>query len=713
MRTQDMRRQAVPTNQWYSALVFGGKGEPIYAQPMSMLAKPEGLEVALPRRKVVPTERRDVEIQYPHQDAVLISAAGMAHSEARLSKISDWAVDLSVEDGTRELRVTIAHGGPYVQFRVTSGDLKLRPPTGFRVSVAADDPRILLFEAADVGYAAFGPSGVTWEPQPAGDWLARLPAGRGFLALAGLPNLDRATQRLLARHAYAFIEDTQVSWAVDAATAQVTTKFKMSTTVMEGEDHGPLMALYPHHWHGNTALAPRLGPSYDTVRGPLKMLAAREFSTLARYPGFVPRWPAITDKSHTELLRELTRADLRNARRMMLEIGNGPYWQGKGLQRIAKLMDVLEAQGDAHSTADLLKLLQGRIESWFSGESRKTYFHLDRAVGSLLAHPEEYFSIEQMNDHHFHYGYWIRTVAEIALRDPAWAARDKWGGLVDLMVADIATTRRGSADFPFLRNFDPYEGHSGASGTAMGGWGNNQESSSEAINAWAGLILWGEVQGDAALRDLGIWLYTSEIQAIRAYWFDPDRVVFPAEYPHQEVSMVFGGKYAHNTWWTDEPRQIKGINLLPITTASTYLGSDPAYVARNLGTLEADSRVFASRGKRADPPDIWQDIFAKYRALADPAAAMEQWNRWGAVELGETRTHTWHWIASLAEMGTPDLSVSANTTFFSVFRRRDGLRTYLAFHLGPEPLKVTFSDGHTMVVAPRSVAKSTRENAVK
>jgi len=259
-------------------------------------------------------------------------------------------------------------------------------------------------------------------------------------------------------------------------------------------------------------------------------------------------------------------------------------------------------------------------------------------------------------------------------------------------------------DFPFLRHFDAYEGHSWASGIALGPWGNNQESSSEAINAWVGLILWGEVRGDTALRDLGIWLYTTESHAIDHYWFDRHRLVFPPEYPHAETSMLFGSRYSHNTWWTDEPRQIKGINLLPITTASTYLARDPAYVKRNLATLPADTKVFESRGKRADPADIWQDLFAKYLALADPAQALAGWNRWGAVELGDSRTHTLHWLLSLDEMGVPDLAVRADIPFHAVFRKADGTRTYLAYNAGSSPITARFSDGQTLSVAPRSLA---------
>jgi len=58
--------------------------------------------------------------------------------------------------------------------------------------------------------------------------------------------------------------------------------------------------------------------------------------------------------------------------------------------------------------------------------------------------------------------------------------------------------------FPFLAQLRiPYAGHSWACGHARFGDGNNQESSSEAMNAWCGLILWGTATGDTALRDLG------------------------------------------------------------------------------------------------------------------------------------------------------------------------------------------------------------------
>ena len=704
-RTDAMLKQAAPTNQWYSSLIFNPKPEVIFAQPLTVKADVSGFEVSLPSKEVVPTERRDVEIHYPHRDPLVISPVAFPLAAAKLAKASDWSIDIEQATGGDRLLSTVAHGSPFVSFRLTRGDVKLKLPAGAE-RINTSDARVLALQVKGKSYAIFGPTGVRWENTSASEWIGRLPANAGYFSLAAMPDAKAATLELFNRHAYAFIDDTRVAWNFDRAASEVTTQFKIKTQVMEGADNGPLIGLYPHQWFRNDSVTARLGPAFDTLRGQIKLLAASEFSTRSRYNGFVPFWPGVGESARGGELRELMKTDLRNARRMMLEIGNGPYWQGKGLQRITQLMNVVEQQGDLAARDQLLALTKGRIESWFSGESSKTYFHYDKGIGTVVAYPEEYFGVQQMNDHHFHYGYWIRAMADIALRDPAWAAPDKWGGMVNLLISDIATAERGRSDFPFLRNFDVYEGHSWASGIGLGPFGNNQESSSEAINAWVGLIMWGEITGRPELRDLGVYLYTTEIEAINHYWFDIHRLVFPPEYKNVEVSMLFGGKYAHNTWWIDEPRQIKGINLLPITTASGYLGRDPAYVKRNLAALKPEMDIYASRGKRADPPDIWQDIFAKYMALADPELGLKQWDRWGSFELGDTRSHALHWMLSLVEMGTPDTSVTADATLYAVHRRSDGSKTYMAFNPGTAPLNVRFSDGKSLEVAPGKLVRS-------
>jgi hypothetical protein len=106
------------------------------------------------------------------------------------------------------------------------------------------------------------------------------------------------------------------------------------------------------------------------------------------------------------------------------------------------------------------------------------------------------------------------------------------------------------------------------------------------------------------------------------------------------------------------------------------------------------------------PKDISGDVFDKYLALANPAKALAQWERWGAVEPGETRTHTLHWLLSLNEMGAPDFSVAADTNLCAVFKRADGGRMYLAFNATKVPITARFSDGKTLQVAPGQLAQS-------
>ncbi|MCX7009394.1 MAG: glycosyl hydrolase, partial [Kiritimatiellaeota bacterium] len=168
-----------------------------------------------------------------------------------------------------------------------------------------------------------------------------------------------------------------------------------------------------------------------------------------------------------------------------------------------------------------------------------------------------------------------------ARRDPAWATDVRWGGMVKLLIRDIASADRADPLFPFLRNFDVYAGHTWASGSAKFADGNNNESSSEAANAWYGLILFGEATGDKALRDLGAWLFTTEVAAINAYWFDVTGQLHPKTYPASVVTMIWGGKGANATWFSGAPEMVHGINWLPVTAASLYLGRYPDYCAKN------------------------------------------------------------------------------------------------------------------------------------
>ena len=98
-------------------------------------------------------------------------------------------------------------------------------------------------------------------------------------------------------------------------------------------------------------------------------------------------------------------------------------------------------------------------------------------------------------------------------------------------------------------------------------------------------------------------------------------------------------------------------------------------------------------------------MFAKLLALADPAAALAQFNPRGSVQDGNTATHTLHWLLSLQALGPPDFGVTADTALYQVFMRLDGRRSHLAYNAGKDPITVRFSDGKQLVVAPGAMGR--------
>ncbi len=701
--------KAAPTNQWYSSVMFQRWSQPIHALPMTYLATEGGFELGLPVKRVA-TVDGSREVKYAHTPAIVVSPAGFKPQDARLAKFSDWLAQISMagSDGAA-LTATVLHGNPFSYYEVSSGDVRLRlaaRPDAARVPTdGTGDGRVAVLTVAGRPYAVFAPSGARWEWAQPTELVLRLPADARYFSIAGLPDASEATVEAFARVAYAFPTETRVEWSYDERASKVRSTFRVETVAKEGDNRTTLMGLYPHHWAA-MASPPESMHGYDSVRGRIRLIEGNSFTVERPFYGVLPAWGPLQDPASKDAVASLLVGDEAKSGQLFTRMGRGTYWVGKGLGATAQLMSVAEAEGDLKKRDKLLETLKERLESWFDGK-HGTYFAHDARIGSFLGVPQEYSSISNMNDHHFHYGYWVMAAAHVALRDPEWASEQKWGGMVGKIIADIATDERGRTDFPFLRNFDPYEGHSWASGDANFDDGNNQESSSEAVNAWAGLALWGEATGNERLRDLGIYLLTSEIASVNQYWFDLDRQVLDPEFGKPFASMVFGGKYSYNTWWTQEPRQILGINMLPITPASTYLGADPAYIRRVVEALPAEVKAYRGRGlDDGTPSDIWQDVIASYAALADADFGASLWNRKGSVEGGETRSHTLYWLSSLKEMGQPDFSVTADTPLYAVFKDASGKRTYLAYNARSTPVRVTFSSGQTLDVPARSLARS-------
>ncbi|MES2976932.1 MAG: glycosyl hydrolase [Pseudomonadota bacterium] len=720
-RTAEMAKRAVPTNTWFSSLVYQPWSDVLHAHPLTFKATDKGFEMGLPTaargpisklKPWAPAGGSDVVVTHRHEADLTIWPTAFTPKDARLAAAGDWNIAVAMADGPQQLTAHISHGSPYAYYRINSGGVRISlPPSAVVVDApvsAADSKTVRYVQVNAKRYAIYLPPGAVVNGAVSKALDISFAQGKGYFSIAALPDNDAATAKAFLDSAFAFVTHTEVEWNYDEAGSSVVSRFKFTKELMDGVQAAPLVGLYLHQKKWLVDKATKVVGVLPSVRGEISIAAVDAFSTRMTFNGLLPMWPKLKAEAKSLRVTELSLGDQRRAASLFGKMGNGTYWTGKALGAVAQHMAIAEQNGQADAALEMEKLLKSRMENWFSGNA-VAYFAYEKNVGSLLGYPEEYFSVSAMNDHHFHYGYWITAAAHVARRDPEWAKNAKWGGMVNLMVKDIANPQRNRPDFPFLRNFDVYEGHSWARGNSeFHGHGNDQESSSEAVNAWAGVALWGEATGDKAIRDLGVYMYVTEVASVLNYWFDADEKVFDKAYGKPVASMVFGGAYGYSTWWTEEPRQILGINLLPITPASVYLANlSPTYVNAYLKLAEDERKRYDASGQSdGTTKDIWQDVYASFLALKSPDAALKKWDSKGSVEVGETRTRTLFWLESLGEMGAPVLDISADTFSYGVFKHPEtGQKTYLAYNHGPTEKRVRFSDGVEMTAQPKSIAR--------
>ncbi len=690
-------RGKIPSNDWWSSLLWSSNTFAHFPHPLAVKVESGGLRIAYPGANIT-ANKAAIFGGMPGgtNDLILGHSAQAKFTNFTVESAGDWFVTLNFSEGTNRMYLSYGHGSPFVFATYEGGSARMEFAKSPTFWSANERSATLGLTVNGRHYGLFAPGGAAWLGI-SNNVLVCKAGAKNYFSLAVLPDNKPETLALFQRHAHAHVTDTRVEWSYDEKRAAVTTRFKFTTTPREGTETGTLFALYPHQWRNMTSTL--LPLSYNSVRGVMKIGTGDQFATTATFPGVLPALPKTAGVDSAKI-DTLLQTDFAKPISAVADT----YWSGKQMGKLATAIPIAETHSLNTRANDLRAQLQRALENWFTVvdtngvPKKKNIFCYDESLGTLIGYPASYGSDTELNDHHFHYGYFIKAAAELARHDPAWANDARFGALVKLLIRDIASPDHNDAMFPFLRCFDPYAGHSWASGHARFADGNNNESSSEAMNAWTGIILFGEATGDKTLRDLGIYLFTTEMNAIQEYWFDVHGGNFPTNYPASVVTMVWGGKGANATWFSADPQSIHGINFLPLHGGSLYLGLYPQYAQKNYGALVKESGGDQFRN--------WPDVFWMYRALTDANDAVrlfEVADPKQKIEDGNTRANVAHWIYSLKTLGSPQRSVIADYPIYSVFQN-DGTRAYAAYNFRSEPLTVNFSDGHKLSVPGKSWA---------
>ncbi|KAK7295455.1 hypothetical protein RJT34_18364 [Clitoria ternatea] len=296
----------------------------------------------------------------------------------------------------------------------------------------------------------------------------------------------------------------------------------------------------------------------------------------------------IKQESYEEIVSALSE-DVKQLNSSVMTTSSS-YFYGKHVARAARFALIAEEVSFPEVIPTIVEFLKETIEPWLDGTFKGNGFLYERKWGGLITKQGSTdssadFGFGIYNDHHFHLGYFLYGVAVLAKIDPDWG--QKYKPQAYSLVTDFLNLGQGynynSLHYPRLRCFDFYKLHSWAAGLTEFQDGRNQESTSEAVNAYYSAALIGLAYGDTSLVATGSTLLALEISAAQTWWHvKVEDNLYHEEFAKENriVGVLWANKRDSNLWWASaECREcrllIQVLPLLPITETLFY---DAAYV---------------------------------------------------------------------------------------------------------------------------------------
>jgi len=689
----------IVTNDWWTGLLTFNDAN-LYNYPLSMKGSSSGLIVSY---TFLGLGANDTRQPMGPEQPIILGVSGLTGTYPTVSDYSDWTVTASWSNAGRSFNATMGMGMPFVYCTKGSSDVASVVVNTGTVSVQSE-MLLITNSISGANFAVYAPVGSTWTNS--GTTYTSTLAGKNYFSVAMLPAGANASTAAndYKQYAYVFPTNTTVSWNYNNASSTMQSTFTVTPDVKEGSGSSVLLGLLPHQWaHLGTGSAQPGSYSYTTSRGVMKMLAANSFVVENKFKGVLSALPNLAKYSPGFDPAALnSKIDLvKNAG---LDLWTDSYNEGLAMNRLVQVAKIADQMGNTAARDQLINTVKTRLENWLKavqGENAFIFYYTSTWT-TLIGYPAGYSADANINDHHFHYANFINAASAVEQFQPGWAAN--WGPMVNMLVKDVANWEKSNTMFPFLRNFHPYAGHSFASGQLNAEpHGNNQESSSEAMNFNSSLIHWGEMTGNTAIRDLGIYLYTTEQTAIEEYWFDMSDRNFAPTYSQIMCSRVWGNGYDRNTFWTGDIAAMYGIEMFPLTGSALYLGHNKTYAQSLWNDMKAKTGVLTNT-----PNDnLWFDTYWSFLAFTDPATAINLYNNYPAYKPkgGNSDAHTYHWLHTFNGMGSVDATVTSNNPIAAVFNKA-GDKTYVAHNYSSSPITVTYSDGFSMIVPARTFKTS-------
>jgi endo-1,3(4)-beta-glucanase len=617
-----------PTNAEWMNLVIGDGKNPINVLPYVVNALEGGFEISAPKRVITDKSIGSaIEHDLSFRVAELSPMTRAITGHDLLSVTVQWSAD-----GGKSITAPLVRGMPYATAIYTGltpfigSTHAILSVNGATTSPGTNDHFTIAFNNGQTWVLYATPS-ITFTLNAIG-----LTADKPFNGVlrAALVGAAPGAVDVLNAHRDAYPVGGGVAATVTGDTAKIDFQWNKQGT---GE---LLMMALPHHVDvlegvGKTNLIQR------TIKGDMVAVTGDTWTMtepLSTITWSSPR-PIVSDKK-TDIRTALV-ADAAAAK----PDAPDPYTFGKQVARFARLALIADELEEADLAAMIRVKMKASLDPWLQGKNQDALKY-DKTWGGIcstdgLSSPTKDFGQGYYNDHHFHYGYFLYAAAVIAKADKAWFDANKEAILS--LARDIANPSLEDKGFTPFRNKDWFTGHSWAAGLFEFGDSRNQESSSEAVNAWYGLYLLGLAAGDDNLANVGRVLLATEIHSTQTYWhIKKGSAIYDEPFASNKiVGVLWSNKVDYATFFCPAVECIHGIQMIPFTPISEAL-LEPAWVTEEYPVVSAALTPTSEQG--------WRGFVYMDHAVIDPNTAWNEVSGLTGYDSGNSSANTLHWVAT-------------------------------------------------------------------
>ncbi|KAK6927998.1 Glycosyl hydrolase family 81, N-terminal [Dillenia turbinata] len=324
------------------------------------------------------------------------------------------------------------------------------------------------------------------------------------------------------------------------------------------------------------------------------------------------------------------------------------YFYGKLIARAARLALIAEEVSYPEVIPKIRIFLKESIEPWLKGSFSGNGFFYDEKWGGLVTKQgstdrDADFGFGVYNDHHYHLGYFVYAIAVLAKIDPAWGRKYR-PQAYSLMADFMNLGRRSDSAYTRLRCFDLWKLHSWAGGLTVFADGRNQESTSEAVNAYYSTALMGLAYGDSHLASIGSTITAFEIASAQMWWHVREGdTMYGEDFTRENrvVGVLWANKRDSGLWFAshDSKECRLGIQLLPLSPITEFLFSNISFAMELVKwTLPALGRVGVDEG--------WKGFVYALEGVYDKESALEKIRKLSGHDNGNSLTNLLWWIFS-------------------------------------------------------------------